>query len=411
MGINLEKFLQNFLTQQHDSIYQWILNKTQSINSKPIIYNSMDLRNSGFKLAPVDVNFFPAGFNNLDISSENFASKKLQDFFNQNYPNKQNILLIGENHDRNLNYLESLYKLSKLIKQSGKNVLIANLVNQEIKEYTTQEGNILKIDGIKFNSTKQILTPLINDGYIPDIIINNNDLSSGLPEYFNLINYNQQSMLPNFNCGWFRRKKSTYFKYYKEICEEFCTFFAIDPWFFMANFAVINEIDFKEKTGLEKLVEAVEKINNQTLQKYQEYTINRALKPYCFIKANNGTYGMGVISVENPQDLLNLNKNDRKKMHSGKQGLKIDEVLIQEGIPTIEKFGTATAEKTAYLMAGELIGGFYRCNIGKNSFISLNASSSFFEKIPLQNFDSKLFHLVSQLAYLAALNENQQNCI
>ena len=29
-------------------------------------YGSVDLRNAGFKLAPVDTNLFPAGFNNLN---------------------------------------------------------------------------------------------------------------------------------------------------------------------------------------------------------------------------------------------------------------------------------------------------------------------------------------------------------
>ncbi len=31
----------------------------------PPFYCSVDLRNSGFKLAPVDTNLFPGGFNNL----------------------------------------------------------------------------------------------------------------------------------------------------------------------------------------------------------------------------------------------------------------------------------------------------------------------------------------------------------
>ena len=31
----------------------------------PPFYGSVDLRNSGFKLAPVDMNLFPGGFNNL----------------------------------------------------------------------------------------------------------------------------------------------------------------------------------------------------------------------------------------------------------------------------------------------------------------------------------------------------------
>ncbi|MCL2644325.1 MAG: glutamate--cysteine ligase, partial [Betaproteobacteria bacterium] len=32
----------------------------------PPFYGSVDLRNAGFKLAPVDMNLFPGGFNNLD---------------------------------------------------------------------------------------------------------------------------------------------------------------------------------------------------------------------------------------------------------------------------------------------------------------------------------------------------------
>jgi hypothetical protein len=34
----------------------------------PPFYGSVDLRNAGFKLAPVDMNLFPGGFNNLDAT-------------------------------------------------------------------------------------------------------------------------------------------------------------------------------------------------------------------------------------------------------------------------------------------------------------------------------------------------------
>ena len=33
---------------------------------RPPFYCSVDLRNAGYKLAPVDTNLFPAGFNNLN---------------------------------------------------------------------------------------------------------------------------------------------------------------------------------------------------------------------------------------------------------------------------------------------------------------------------------------------------------
>ena len=40
------------------------------------ITSSVDLRHAGFKLAPVDTNLFPAGFNNLNYFSRTF--KKLE---------------------------------------------------------------------------------------------------------------------------------------------------------------------------------------------------------------------------------------------------------------------------------------------------------------------------------------------
>ena len=40
--------------------------RTQWLEYSSPFYASVDLRNSGFKLAPVDTNLFPGGFNNLN---------------------------------------------------------------------------------------------------------------------------------------------------------------------------------------------------------------------------------------------------------------------------------------------------------------------------------------------------------
>ena len=46
------------------AIEHWFRGKWQE--HTPPFYCSVDLRNSGFKLAPVDTNLFPGGFNNLN---------------------------------------------------------------------------------------------------------------------------------------------------------------------------------------------------------------------------------------------------------------------------------------------------------------------------------------------------------
>jgi glutamate--cysteine ligase len=48
-------------------IEHWL--RTQRQEREIPFYASVDLRNAGFKLAPVDTNLFPGGFNNLNPDS------------------------------------------------------------------------------------------------------------------------------------------------------------------------------------------------------------------------------------------------------------------------------------------------------------------------------------------------------
>ena len=59
-------FLENTFLAKCEPIKQWL--HAQWKLTPPPVYGSVDLRNSGFKLAPVDMNLFPAGFNNLNPS-------------------------------------------------------------------------------------------------------------------------------------------------------------------------------------------------------------------------------------------------------------------------------------------------------------------------------------------------------
>ena len=62
---------------------------------KAVLHNSVDLRNSGFKIAPVDTNCFPAGFNNLSNSSQILAKARVEDFLaNNNYQDCKKIIII-----------------------------------------------------------------------------------------------------------------------------------------------------------------------------------------------------------------------------------------------------------------------------------------------------------------------------
>ena len=58
--------LEKKILDKQEEIEDWFALQWQ-LSPAPV-YGSVDLRNSGFKLAPVDMNLFPAGFNNLNPS-------------------------------------------------------------------------------------------------------------------------------------------------------------------------------------------------------------------------------------------------------------------------------------------------------------------------------------------------------
>jgi len=81
------KIFANFST-----IEDWFAEKFSTNTAN--FYNSVDLRHAGFKVAPVDTNCFPAGFNNLSSQSKERAKIIVKSFFEKNFPAAKNILLV-----------------------------------------------------------------------------------------------------------------------------------------------------------------------------------------------------------------------------------------------------------------------------------------------------------------------------
>ena len=310
----------------------------------------------------------------------------------------EKILIIPENHTRNIHYLESLNYLSLLIKKSGYDVKVS------------KPG----IDENKFKNTNSILE---YDGFIPDAILLNNDLSSGIPDFLNNI---KQIVLPSKNIGWTRRSKSDHFKYYSDVCTNFSKLLKIDPWLIEPEFRNCGEINFKTKQGEDCLIYHAEKLFNIITEKYKMYDIEE--KPYIIIKADAGTYGMGVISVNSIDQIKNLNRKQRNKMSSTKGTVIPDSVILQEGVFSFEeiKNTNSVAEPVIYSFSNFLIGGFYRAHDNKANNENLNSPGMIFHPIPLNDIcispdislpvDSQInkyyvYGVIARLAILAAAKE------
>lgn len=375
-----------------------------------LFYNSVDLRHCEFKIAPVDTNCFPAGFNNLSDSSKTKAKKITADFFAKNFPTAKKILIIPESHTRNLRYLENVRYLQEILAVE-KEVLVGSLLAEITAktEIDLENGHFLALHPLQKNGGKISVA-----GSEADLIILNNDLTDGIPEILQNI---QTPIIPSPNMGWHRRTKSAHFAIYNQLASELATILDIDPWLISTMQASHQHVDFKEQTGLEALAKNVDLMLANLQKKYQEYGIKD--EPYCYIKADNGTYGIAVWPVFSGQDVLEINKKERNKMNMLKGSVQTTHVMIQEGVKTLDKIDNKIAEPMIYLINGEVVANLFRANESRDEKISLNASgASFFDLENLaenqlnlgleKNKMIPIYALIARLAALAAAIENQQ---
>ena len=163
------------------------------------------------------------------------------------------------------------------------------------------------------------------------------------------------------------------------------------------------------------LQNAATELLNEIKAKYVEHNITSA--PYLVLKANNGTYGMGVISVNNPDDIKSLNRKNRNKLFKGKSSTPIESLIIQEGIPSIKVIDKATSEEVIYNVNGTTVGGFYRMHNAKSDKDILNSKGMEFKSFCKNNNEhnnksiiedisvSKTSYIIAQLANLSAQKE------
>ena len=116
------------------AIERWF--RLEWMEHTPPFYTSVDVRNSGFKLAPVDTNLFPSGWNNLTPEMLPLAVQAAMAAIEKICPEARNLLVVPENHTHNTFYLSNLLQLKRIFHQAGLNVRFGSL-NPEIKEPTT----------------------------------------------------------------------------------------------------------------------------------------------------------------------------------------------------------------------------------------------------------------------------------
>ncbi|MFM7659991.1 MAG: glutamate--cysteine ligase [Betaproteobacteria bacterium] len=346
----------------------------------PPFYGSVDLRHAGFKLSPVDMNLFPGGFNNLSDEMLPLAIQAAMAAIEKYCADARNLLLIPENHTRNSFYLMNVARLVSILRQTGLEVRLGSL-NPEIVQATELElpnGQRLLIEPLKRQQHADGSARLGLEQFDPCAILLNNDLSAGIPELLQGID--QQVLLPPLHAGWAVRRKSKHFAAFNQVVDDFAQLLHIDPWLINPYFGLCENVNFQERTGEQCMAEQVDLLLGRIRSKYKEYGI--AEDAFVIVKADAGTYGMGVMSVTDASQVMNLNRKQRNKMAVVKEGLEVSQVLLQEGVPTIEQLEGSSAEPVVYMVDRYVVGGFYRVHQSRSRQESLNAPGMHFVPLP-----------------------------
>lgn len=375
----------------------------------PPFYASVDLRNATFKLAAIDTNLFPAGFNNLKPAFWPACARAIRAEVAKICHDARGVVVVPENHTRNAYYFESLATLMDILAVAELTGHIGSLLPdlKAPRTLTLSSGRTLMLEPLERHGTKV----RVGD-FEPCFVLLNNDLSAGRPP---LLEGLEQPVVPPLALGWTSRSKTNHFIHYRQVATEFADLAGIDPWLIDPIFRNCGEIDFQKRAGEDCLVTYVDEVLDAMARKYAEHGIAR--EPFVVIKADAGTYGMAIMTVSSTAEVRELNRKQRTRMAHTKEGRAVTRVLVQEGVPTLETRGTppAPAEPVIYTVGPSVVGGFYRVHGERGPTENLNAPGMHFE--PLDETETApetasprfyAYGVVARLALLAAARELEE---
>ena len=368
-------------------IRSWMKEKRQGLVFP--FYSSVDIRDSGYKVVPVDANLFPAGFNNIcDVDQEQLppiANK----YLNHYYKNLKKIILLTEEHTKNLYYWDNIFTLKEVLKNSCSQIVICVPGKKVTQPLTLESANGQSID-----------LQLLHE-HLPsvDLIINNNDFSEDyeIPE--------TAPINPSPKMGWRQRRKDWFFKEYNSLALEFSDLISIDPWHLTIKTEIFEPFNPDSPQTLSQLKNRLQIFLKDIKPFYDK--INET--PYAFLKNNSGTYGLGVTFVGSPEEIDHWNYKTRKKMKASKGGGQFSQLILQEGIPTILQNAQESVEPAIYMIGSKLVGGFLRTHRKKGVRENLNSPGAVYKKLCMSDLkveiegrdEENVYGWIAKLAVLA----------
>jgi glutamate--cysteine ligase len=363
--------LEQRVLESMPAIERWF--RLEWMEHTPPFYTSVDLRNAGFKLAPVSTDLFPGSFNHLTVEMLPLAVQAAMAAIEKICPEARNLLLVPDDDTDDPFYLSSLQRLVQIFTQAGLNVRLGSA-----DEKLTASRTLALPDGSELTVEPLVRTRgrLGVKDFDPCTILLNNDLAQGIPR--SLHGLHEQYLLPPLHAGWTVRRKSRHFRSYEEVAKKYAKLLGMDPWLINPQHTQCGEVDLEAPDGLDCIRSNVDATLTKVRRKYKEYGINE--RPFVVVKADHGNRGMGVVTVRDAKD-LDSGSPLRDRMGLAKDGQAITEVIIQEGVPSYERMHSAVAEPVVCMIDRYVVGGFYRVHAGRGPDENLGGPGSSF--VPL----------------------------
>ena len=348
------------------------------------IYSSYDIRDAGFKISNVDANIYPAGFNNICPVDYETSTELMSEYIRCHYGSTvKRVMILTEEHTNNPYYWDNVVAIQGLLEQSGIKTLIS------VPRRLEAPFHLISAKGVRVTVESGFGDSQTVKEFKPDLIISNNDFSNAHEEWGDSIKtFLQVPINPPRELGWYQRKKSRYFHFYNQAVSEFTELTQIDPFLLNVKTEVFSNFQIEDDASTQKLAYKVDEMIESLKKDYQDRKIEEA--PFVFIKNNSGTYGLAVIRVGSGKDVLEWNYKSRKKMKAAKGGRDVEQVIIQEGIPSHVKSEGSTAEPVIYMIGKDLAGGFLRTHSEKNETESLNSPGAVYKRLCVSDLNVSL---------------------
>lgn len=367
----IQDLIHKKLVERCSKVDDWFESKSKGLAFP--FFSSFDVRDSGAKIAPVDANIFPAGFNNICQQDKDAAVEVAFEYLKSHYPNGvANVLLLAEEHTGNPYYWENVASIHKIISTAGYQVTVCWPKTLEAPfQAQAISGKTIEVFGSE-NRNGEIWS----NGKKADLVICNNDFSLSYPEWSANL---KTPMNPPHELGWYRRRKDQFFQQYNSLTTEFSELLGIDQHLIGIATEKYDGFSVEDEKSRDDLAKRVDGFIKELEQNYARIGIKE--KPFIFLKNNAGTYGLAVIQVHSGDEIRTWNYKARKKMKAAKGGRDVESLIIQEGITTRFTTETETAEPCVYMIGSELVGGFLRTHAEKGPEESLNSPGAIYKKM------------------------------